>query len=563
MMTPDAESMMQRFKLQPDLFADKLSRLKLLGCNIAPDHASLTTVNVWRNHAFEPIISLVKPFFSYAGMAMDFRLSDYDDSLMFSARKPADIELLWLDSSRYLEQTSFPEWLAWLQDRLQTLRADSIAPIIIATWIPAGIDSREITKLVDSLSEVYFADIGRLCADADATLLDRRTEKVAGTALSSSAQLLIARTLACHWFAAAILPPIKAIALDLDNTLHSGVLGEEGFDRVLLTDGHLKLQSFIKSLHDRGVFLALVSRNEAADVRELFTKRSDYPLGLDDFSVTEISWGDKASAIQRIAESLLIGTDSILFVDDNPGELAAVKSQIPDIHSIHASQTANQTKRAIEYYPGLWRWKIEIDDSKRIADLRASNQRQLQLATSPDPRDYFRSLEVKLIIRVNKPEHMGRLADLCGKTNQFNLALRRFSQTELMKKKENKNGCVVGVQLKDRLSDSGIVAVIVAERAGLQLKIEEICISCRALGRQLEDIMILETIRSMPVFAEVTEVLFQMSRGPRNGPAIEWLSGTVRAQNKQDPLQPGWHKVPADIISGFKPNRDVSITREL
>ncbi len=340
----EAELLMKRLKVQSDLFSEKLSRLNLISCDLGSKNERLVKINVWRNHAIEPIISLSRPFFSYAGLIADFRLSDYDDTLMFTSRTDSDIELLWLDSNRYLDNTTYDRWLEWLDSRLRVLRASTTAPIIIASWLPEDSNRSKLLNLTMSLPGVYFADIGELCAEAKVVLIDKRTAEMAGTLLSNAAQLLVARKLVCHWLAAVKIPSIKAVALDLDNTLHLGVLGEEGTNGVRLTSEHASLQLFIRSLQELGIFIALVSRNERADVKELFVARKDYPLRWEDFTVTEISWDDKASAITRIADKLRIAPDAILFVDDNPGELASVTLRIPGVHIIHAVEEADQSE---------------------------------------------------------------------------------------------------------------------------------------------------------------------------------------------------------------------------
>src|SRR5690606_20408691 len=104
--------------------------------------------------------------------------------------------------------------------------------------------------------------------------------------------------------------PVKAVAVDLDHTLHKGVLGEDGFDGVLLTPGHAALQHHIQLLRQQGIFIGLVSRNVLSDVESLFSQRKDYPLRWTDFSAVEVSWGDKAEALERIARTLRISTDA-------------------------------------------------------------------------------------------------------------------------------------------------------------------------------------------------------------------------------------------------------------
>ena len=547
------------YQAQQILFPARPSRLALQQLELEADGLRGVSINVWRNHALEPVIALARPYLAYAHWDADFRLSDYDDALMFNGHRPADIELLWLDSSRYLDNQSFDDWLDWLSGRIRALRGAGSAPIIVAAWFNENSQRAQLQALADSMPGVYFADPGKVCNEAGVKLTDVRTAAVAGTPVSNAAQPLLARELACRWLPAAIIPPIKVVALDLDNTLHAGVLGEDGITGVQLTPAHAALQDFIKSLRQRGIFIALVSRNERADVEALFTQREEYPLRWQDFSAIEISWDDKAVAIDRIARLLRVGTDAILFVDDNPGEMAGVTAQLPGIHTVYAGPDAAETQRVIEYYPGLWRWKAGIDDTKRIQDMKASAERESLLAGSNDAGAYFRSLQVELTLRGNPADQLDRLADLCGKTNQFNLALRRFNQAEIAAHLENPDACVASVQLKDKLSDSGVIAVIVAERDGDRLVIEELCISCRALGRQLEDAMILEAVRQMPLFAGCREVAFRVRQGPRNQPALDWLKRLLRNDTQPGP---GLHPVPAGVVQGFVPPDGVTLIRE-
>jgi FkbH-like protein len=513
-----------RYEAQPTLFAAKPSRRDVVDLALADEKAKVSVVNVWRNHAFESFLPLMEPYCAFGRWRGDFRINDYDDTLMFTGWKSADVELIWLDSSRYLRVDHGENWLKWLSGRLSFLRSISQSPIVLATWVLNSNQGERLQQLVDQFPAVYFSDLTRCCEEHSIELIDRRTEKLAGTPVSKSAQLALAREMACHWLPAVLFPPIKAVALDLDNTLHCGILGEEGIDGVRLTPEHKALQSFIKSLQLRGVFIALVSRNERSDVESLFANRQDYPLRWSDFSVTEISWGDKASAVQRIATALRIAPDAVLFVDDNLSELASVALQLPQVHTVCAHADAGLTKRAIDYYPGLWRWKVGVDDAKRIHDQKSSAVREALAANTISQADYFDNLKISLTYRNNPQAQLTRLADLCAKTNQFNLALRRFTQSEVADRLSRNDACVTSVQLEDRLSDSGVIAIIIAVREGDNLVVEELCISCRAMGRQLEDTMILVALRDMPIFDGCREVLFRVGQGPRNQPALDWLA---------------------------------------
>jgi FkbH-like protein len=513
-----------RYQAQEFLFSALPSRLALHRLNMeAGVRCIATKVNVWRNHSFEPFSVLARPYHAYGHCSVEYHIGDYDDALLFGGYQPADVELLWLDSSRYLKSIAFEDWLEWLISRIWLLRSFGNVPIIVATWLETGLQAVRLQARLDTIPAVFFADIRAVCSEAHVKLLDERTAMMAGTSLSKSAQILIARKLACHWLPGTVLAPIKVVALDLDNTLHAGILGEDGNQGVVLTPGHQSLQISMKLLKQRGVFLALISRNEREDVEALFSARKDYPLNWNDFSAIEVSWGSKADALTNIAKTLHVSPNSILFVDDNPGELAEVVTQLQEIHTVLASDDAMLTQRVIEFYPGLWRWKTEADDVKRIHDMMANSERERLLKERPDPSEYFRGLETVLVFRLDPLDQLGRLADLCNKTNQFNLALRRFNQIDLAGRMERTESSIVSVHLRDRLSDSGVIALIVASRKDDKLLIEELCISCRAMGRRLENSVILEALRGMPALRGCTEIMFCVQKGPRNRPAIEWL----------------------------------------
>lgn len=559
-MFPEISSNIKRMEGQPVLFSARPTRLSLQQLDLGADQFRAVSVNVWRNHAMEAIASLAQPYFAFGRWQVAFNFRDYDDSLMFGDHSATDIELLWLDSSRYLENTDFSSWSEWLLSRLGVLRSATSAPIIVATWLENDEQRQRMQAIVDALPDIYFADIGSVCAEAGVELIDRRIAVATGSPVSNAAQAVLARKLACHWFPAAISPPIKALALDLDNTLHKGILGEDGIEGVELTPQHKALQESIKTLQQKGIFLALVSRNEREDVENLFAQRSDYPLKWDDFTVTEVSWGDKASAIARAAQALRISPDAVLFVDDNIGELAAVTAQLSQVHAIHAHEEANLTQRAMEYYPGLWRWKVTSDDAKRHQDMKANAIRESLLNEVTDPEEYLRNLQVKLVFNHSPESHLQRLADLCKKTNQFNLAMRRFNLSGLTERHNSENACVACVQLTDRLSDSGIIAVIVAELHGDLLMVEELCVSCRALGRQLEDTIVLWTIRNMPQFQQCQQVCFRVTHGPRNQPAIKWLANHLEVV--PEAVQEGLNGIPKHKLEQFAPVQSVQLTEE-
>lgn len=538
----DLDGSLARLSAQDTLFAARPTRLAIQRLQLPTPAGAPIAINVWRNHAFEPLLPLIDAYASFGRWNPSFHLSSYDDSLGFLERPDTALELLWLDRSRLPVSHVL---LPWLEERLRTLRAASKGAIVVATWGEAEGESAALQSLADSLPSVQFADLRAACALDGVALLDTRSSTLAGTPLGNAAQLILARRLACHWLPAAVLPPTKAVALDLDQTLHLGVLGEDGSDGVRVSEAHVRLQQDLVALKARGVFLGLISRNERDDVQALFERRDDYPLRWEDFSVIEVSWDDKANALARMARALRIAPDAIVFVDDNPGELAAVGAQLPAVRTLRACDDAEVTRRSIEYLPGLWRWRTEVDDVRRIGDLKANAEREALAQRAVDPAEYFRSLRVTLRVRYDPAEQINRLGDLCAKTNQFNLAIRRLAVAEVAARVNSDRACVASVELSDRLSDSGVIAVIAAVLEGRQLVVEELCISCRAMGRKLEDAIVFGALNQMPVLADCDEVVFRVAHGPRNQPALDWLARHLPGGERP---APGEHRVPAGYI---------------
>jgi len=276
--------------------------------------------------------------------------------------------------------------------------------------------------------------------------------------------------------------------------------------------------------------------------------------------VLEVSWGDKSQALQRIAQALNIDVGAMAFVDDNPGELAQVSQQLPAVRCVLAHADASLTERVLAYLPGLWRWHVGTEDALRVSDQQANAQRQQLAAATEDAQAYFRSLQVRLNFDFQPSSRLARLVELSGKTNQFNLALRRYGEAELAALLKREDYAVVSVQLRDRFSDSGSIALLVARREGERLYVEELCISCRAMGRRLEDAIVLLALRGMPLFEGCCELYFRVEQGPRNQPGREWLARRLaRLPGEPQAPQAGWHAADIEDVQRYEPLDGIQI----
>lgn len=526
-MSGTVDAAVSRARAQSVVFAPRPRRVDLLRL---PKPEALRTVrlHVVRNQAFELVASALAPFLAFADYRADVTMSDYDDTISAVDAGGADVVFVWLDFDRYLERLEADEVAAWLVGRLGAIRATTDAPILVAN--AAGVSPRTddanaaLGLAVLAVPGVVLCDQSGVAADLGALYADDRSARVAATRLSDAACVETARRLGLVWLPAALEPRLKVVALDLDNTLYAGVLGEDGPSALDLDHGFRELQSHLVALGREGLLLAVVSKNEPEDVERMFEARPDFPLRPEHLSAVSVGWHAKADGIRDVADSLRVGLDSVLFVDDNPGEIAAVAAERPTVRALLASDP-DLTRRALDYYPRLTGYARSSADALRASDLAAASARSELVWQSASEADYFRSLGVSMELSLDRADHADRLVELSRKTNQFNLALRRLSEPDVRRRIDDPGTPVVSVRLADRIADSGVVVALFARWEGAALRIDELCVSCRALGRKIEDAMVSEAIRGIGRAAGATPegVVFDTAAGERNRPALDWL----------------------------------------
>lgn len=494
-------------------------------------------VHVVRNQPFEFIEKVLGAFLSFAGMQARLTFGPYDDSVAQpTAGMPGDVDavIVWLRFDRYGELT--PEELAdWLADRVAAVRAETAVPILVANSAPAESTHHFNACLTERLAPepgVRICDLCGISQRLGEAYEDLRMEQVSGSPLSDQATLEVARMFGLVWLPAVLLPPVKAVVSDLDNTLWAGILTEDGPAGIVVSEGHQRLQRTLLDLRDRGVFLGLASKNDRPTVEQLFASRGDLLLSLADFSSIEIGWMSKAESVAAIADDLRIGTDALLFVDDNPGELAEVAISVPGVHLLLAGNPT-ETERCLRYYPGLDPWVASSAAAQRIGDLEATRRRQEHLAVTRsggtgDAAAYLAQLGTELRVGVDIQAAVGRLADLSGRVNQFNTAFRRLGEADVAAYLADPSKCTVVVDLRDRFSDSGIVAGAFARRGGDgELVVDEIVVSCRALGRDLEAVILAVLLRAAHERLGGQQLRIEFVTGPRNAPARTSLEALV------------------------------------
>lgn len=289
------------------------------------------------------------------------------------------------------------------------------------------------------------------------------------------------------------VPPRKCLVLDLDNTMWGGVLGEAGLGGIKLGDtfpgnAHQALQRAAQGLRNRGVLLAIASKNNREEALEALENHPDMILRPADFSAFEIHWEDKATSLRRIATTLNIGTDALVFVDDNPVEREWVRKLMPEVAVIELPASVAGYAVAIEDSEWFDAAVVTRDDALRVAMMGRQAERQALQESSGSLEEFLGALQMRAQAGPVNAGTMERVVQLLGKTNQFNLTTRRHSRADL-ERMISGGAVAVWMRLTDKFGDNGLIGVIIgmpeAGEEGLW-RIDSLLLSCRVIGRGLE-----------------------------------------------------------------------------
>lgn len=288
----------------------------------------------------------------------------------------------------------------------------------------------------------------------------------------------------------------KCVILDLDNTLWGGVIGDDGLSGIEIGElgrGHVftNLQLWLKSLKLRGILLAVCSKNDEDNAKLPFLEHEEMVLGLSDFAVFYANWEDKATNIRRIQESLNIGMDSMVFIDDNPFERELVKNMIPDIT---VPELPEDPALYLSYLQSLNLFETASyskEDSDRTGMYQAEAKRRESEARFASLDDYLQSLEMEGAAAPFDELHYPRIAQLTQRSNQFNLRTVRYTEDEIARIAEDKDYITLYYTLKDKFGDHGLVSVVILKKISeTEVFVDTWLMSCRVLKRGMEEYII-------------------------------------------------------------------------
>lgn len=288
----------------------------------------------------------------------------------------------------------------------------------------------------------------------------------------------------------------KCLVLDLDNTLWGGVIGDDGLSGIQIGElgtGHAfsDFQKWLKELKNRGILLTVCSKNNEDTAKEPFEKHPEMVLRLEDFSMFVANWEDKARNIRTIQQSLNIGMDSMVFLDDNPFERELVRTMIPEIT---VPELPEEPALYLQYLRGLDLFETASysrEDAGRTEQYREKAQRAAFEAAFQSYDDYLEALQMRASAAAFDPFHYPRIAQLTQRSNQFNLRTVRYTEAEIEALAQDDSRIGLYFTLKDKFGDHGLISVVVLEKQPEDtLFISEWLMSCRVLKRGMEEFIV-------------------------------------------------------------------------
>jgi len=291
----------------------------------------------------------------------------------------------------------------------------------------------------------------------------------------------------------------KCIVVDCDNVLWGGICGEDELQHLKLSDSfpgnmYVEFQKQLKCLNEMGVLIALCSKNEEADVWNVFENHPDMVLKKENVAAYRINWNNKNNNIGEIAKELNISTDSMVFVDDNEMETEIVRQYLPEVE-VFLFDTKKVYQNIINIQQsGLFsNFKMTKEDRIRVKTYTQEKERKKLLDNCDDLQGYYQSLQMIPEIFLCDKFYIPRVSQLTQRTNQFNLSTKRYSENQIQLFCESEDYEVVCIKLSDRFGEYGLIGCGVLDFSGEEAVLDTFLLSCRALGRHVQDLL-LETL---------------------------------------------------------------------
>jgi FkbH-like protein len=355
--------------------------------------------------------------------------------------------------------------------------------------------NRELAALAGKTAGVHVMDYARLAQQCGLECwTDARTYYTARIPVAQEHWIALSQFYAAY-IRAALGMDLKCVVADLDNTLWGGVLGEDGIEGIRLGESYpglafRRFQQYLLGLYDHGYTLAIASKNNQEDVLEVLRNHPAMALREKHFAVIKANWQEKAQNIQEISEEINLSIDHMLFVDDNPVEIEKVKLALPGITCLQIESPPLNFLRQFQELRCFGKLRVTDEDRLRGQQYFDDRQRREFKQTVGTIEAFYQSLAQRMTIYSNYHGHVARIAQLSQRTNQFNLTTLRLAEADVALMMADPDYLLLTADLSDRFGDSGTIAFVQIRKQGRVWRIENFLMSCRVLGRTVEETLL-------------------------------------------------------------------------
>jgi len=338
----------------------------------------------------------------------------------------------------------------------------------------------------------------------------------------------------------------KVVVCDLDNTIWGGVVGDDGAHSIRLGapdpvgECFQALQIKLKGMRSRGILLAICSKNDEHFAMSVIEDHPAMALRKADFVAWRINWKNKAENLLSLAEELNLGLDSFVFLDDSPEEREQVRQILPQVYTPDLPQSPSELGPFVSSLACFETAALGQEDLERTGMYQAERGRKEALDLSADVESWLRSLEIEVCASPLRRHSLARAAQLLNKTNQFNLSLRRMNEGSFWDWASEPGNAAYVFHVSDRFGDFGLTGLASFSRLGLEARIVDFVMSCRVMGKRVEEAILAYTLAQAQA-GGAARVVAPLVEGPRNAPAREFFAAKYSSADDAgiDPVRVG------------------------